>query len=756
MAGRASASRRPGRLQLRVAGFGFLVVAVAVGVYALLGKVTARRRDARAPVRASRQPGGLLERPRPDDGDGRSPSRWRSPATARRTPPGGCWPPPPRVPLSFDLLLHALSRRLGRAGGRAGRSTSPSRRRGSPVSRAWWPSRAPAAAVLWRLRGLDTLFTRDHGRRAAHRPGPRAAALGAGGAASSPRRRRLVVGARAPRRAVAALGAAGRRRGRAGRAGRRRRAVAPGGSSSARGGIDLGRRSASQTFIGGRRRDRSPARAPTRLISLNTGRPPLWREALAAVPLRRRAAAPAPAPSSSRTSASARTAASSSTRTASGSTCSASSASSGSVLFAAAIALFCAAAVRNPFADRGDPLRPLLVALQAGHGRLRRPHLLGLGLGHGGDRHRLLPVRRRLLVVPGTRAATGGTATLGARRAGRAARWRRPSRDDARRGDAARRPGRRRGGAAGPVAAGARRDAGRCAPLASAALVLLAVELARSRTSRRARRAPRSPRPATATPPTRSTSARRAARLDPLAVDPLITESLVLQQLGRNRRGAGGAARRPQRLQPDNYEVYYQRGRAAAAGVRRRKARHRGAAARSGAESARRAQPLRARAGRPALTPRAGGGSRPAAAPDPCGRLPPVRSRSRRHTEVLPTMDPAAPDRRRRHGLRRARLGGVLRPSRPPRGVHGHRRGKIARLDGATCPSTSPASTSSSTTTRRACRSRPPTTSCSRPAAILFIAVDTPPSPSGDADLSRVQHATSRDRARAAASGCSS
>ena len=39
---------------------------------------------------------------------------------------------------------------------------------------------------------------------------------------------------------------------------------------------------------------------------------------------------------------------------------------------------------------------------------------------------------------------------------------------------------------------------------------------------------------------------------------------------------------------------------------------------------------------------------------------------------------------------------------------------------------------------------------------ILFIAVDTPPSPSGDADLSRVQHAVARDRARAAASGCSS
>src|SRR5665811_1635924 len=35
-------------------------------------------------------------------------------------------------------------------------------------------------------------------------------------------------------------------------------------------------------------------------------------------------------------------------------------------LFAAAMALFVVAAVRNPFTDRRDPLRPLLVALQAG------------------------------------------------------------------------------------------------------------------------------------------------------------------------------------------------------------------------------------------------------------------------------------------------------------------------------------------------------------------------------------------------------
>ena len=54
-------------------------------------------------------------------------------------------------------------------------------------------------------------------------------------------------------------------------------------------------------------------------------------------------------------------------------------------------------------------------------------------------------------------------------------------------------------------------------------------------------------------------SAQRAAALDPLSADTLITESLILQQLGRNR-DALDVLRRAQRLQPDDFEPYYQEG----------------------------------------------------------------------------------------------------------------------------------------------------------------------------------------------------
>jgi tetratricopeptide (TPR) repeat protein len=49
--------------------------------------------------------------------------------------------------------------------------------------------------------------------------------------------------------------------------------------------------------------------------------------------------------------------------------------------------------------------------------------------------------------------------------------------------------------------------------------------------------------------------ARSAARLDPLAVSPLITEATLLQQLGQSR-AALGTLRDAARLQPQNYEVW--------------------------------------------------------------------------------------------------------------------------------------------------------------------------------------------------------
>jgi tetratricopeptide (TPR) repeat protein len=53
--------------------------------------------------------------------------------------------------------------------------------------------------------------------------------------------------------------------------------------------------------------------------------------------------------------------------------------------------------------------------------------------------------------------------------------------------------------------------------------------------------------------------ARRAGRLDPLAVDPLLTQALVLQQLGRNEE-ALAVLKKAERLQPANYDVYSAQG----------------------------------------------------------------------------------------------------------------------------------------------------------------------------------------------------
>jgi len=50
--------------------------------------------------------------------------------------------------------------------------------------------------------------------------------------------------------------------------------------------------------------------------------------------------------------------------------------------------------------------------------------------------------------------------------------------------------------------------------------------------------------------------ARRAARLDPLAVSPLLTEASLLQQLGQNR-AALAKLEEAARLQPQNYEVWF-------------------------------------------------------------------------------------------------------------------------------------------------------------------------------------------------------
>ena len=203
---------------------------------------------------------------------------------------------------------------------------------------------------------------RDHGRRVAHPAGRRPAAVGARRAAGHGRR--PAGGGRCS--TAPSAGRAGRHRRRGGRAGGRRRGRhrrfralrasawrrAVGQGQGARAGHRRARRRAGNAAGRAHRTD-------------HHGRLPLWREA---VQQSRYARAPAPARarSPSRTTASATTAAWSSTRTASGSTSSASSASSASCFSWRPSSSFWRRWWATRSRDGGDPLHPLLVALQAG------------------------------------------------------------------------------------------------------------------------------------------------------------------------------------------------------------------------------------------------------------------------------------------------------------------------------------------------------------------------------------------------------
>ena len=221
----------------------------------------------------------------------------------------------------------------------------------------------PVALVLWRLRGLETLFAETTDDALRTPAGRRPAALGDRGAAGHGRR---PAGGRPapPRRPLATLVDDRRRGGRARWSSAWSSSAAPG-ATSRRTAASRGSRTGCTRWSPTRSR-RAGATRRARLTTLTTN----GRIRSGARPCASRATcarrAPAPGRSRSRTTGSARTAAWSSTRTASGSTCSASSAWSGLALFVAAIVLFVAAMVGNPFARRRDPLHPLLVALQAG------------------------------------------------------------------------------------------------------------------------------------------------------------------------------------------------------------------------------------------------------------------------------------------------------------------------------------------------------------------------------------------------------
>ena len=73
----------------------------------------------------------------------------------------------------------------------------------------------------------------------------------------------------------------------------------------------------------------------------------------------------------------------------------------GLVLFVAAMVLFVAAAVGNPFSRPPRPAAPAARGPAGRRHRVRRPHLLGLGLGHGRGRDARLRLPRGVRLLPG-------------------------------------------------------------------------------------------------------------------------------------------------------------------------------------------------------------------------------------------------------------------------------------------------------------------------------------------------------------------
>ena len=447
----------------------------------------------------------------------------------------------------LHVLLHAVSRRLGRA--RRDRWYSyfafTTTRLASFASLV--AIVAPVAAVLWRLRDLGTLFsaTADDALRTLQGHTLLRWSLAA-----------LLVTVRGAGRRSFSCSAPCRGRAGCGSPPARRcswcwwpASAAARGAFSRAAAARPGSKDRVQTFIAGT--DETDADEGRRPAHLAEHRPAAAvARGSRAVAFAPRCAAPAPAPSPSRTTVSATTGASSSTPTASGSTCSASWVRSGSSCSWPPWRCSSRPRSRNPFADRGDPSRPLLVALQAG----MVAFVVHISWDWDWDMAAIGTVFFLFAAACSSYLATGGRTTGGDRRRPRphGGRRRGGRRTDGCRSSAAPAPARRRRVATWPVRT-----------VATLALVLLAVSWlvavpvgarrergAHRRQRRRHRRRPRA-------------DARRAARLDPLAVDPLITEALVLQQLGRNGE-ALAVLRKAARLQPDNYEVYLPAGRSAA------------------------------------------------------------------------------------------------------------------------------------------------------------------------------------------------
>jgi Flp pilus assembly protein TadD len=540
-----------GRLQLRLAGWGFLVVATAVGVYAFLGKglpdvvrhaYTFARLDSPVGywnVLALVMVMGIVVA-LSFAGDGRLHPLARAAAAAAAVPmtftffftfSRGGW-----VALAVALIAYFAF------------TTSRLASLASLVVVV-----APAAVAIWRVRGLETLFTAtsDAALRAAQghtllrwavvalvvTAGVQSAVAFIHAAVAWPRWSRIAAGA-----AVLAIliGLS---------AGASWRYLAPrGGRNWIRDRVQVALDDADT---------RSTANQAARLVSLNTGRPPLWREAMAQSRHVRLVGTGAG------------TFAFTHYRFRDHEDVVRHAHSQwfnvlselgvvGLVLFVAALVLALAACIRNPFTGRGDPLHPLVVAFQAGV----LSFIVHISWDWDWD---MAAAGTIVFLFVGLTASYLATRAPDDRRAEELARERagsvavrlasdapasEQSQPEAAGGDPRRSRARVRGD---------RRGAWPLRVIASTALVLLAVSWAlpyqSARSTARAVSAAGRGRPAVALE-----HARHAARLDPLAVEPLIGESLSLQQLGRDRE-ALAALRSAQALQPDNFEVYYQEGR---------------------------------------------------------------------------------------------------------------------------------------------------------------------------------------------------
>ena len=535
-------------LQLRTAGYGFLAVAVAVGVYAFLGKalpdvVTHAHTYARLDspvgywnVLALMMVMGLAVA-LALAGDRHAHLAWRVVAAATA------------VPLCFTFFF-TLSR-----GGLVVLALTLLLYFGFTTTRlASFASlgaiAVPVAAVLWRLRDLGTLYnaTSDDVLRTVQGHTllrwSLAALLVAAGtqavialvqrAVPWPRWLRVAAGTAVVVVLVAGLGG-----------GSYRFLESRGGSTWISDRV--------QTFFSGTDQTDSGEGAG-RLISLNTGRPPLWREALEQSRSHRLRG----------TGAGTFVFTHDRFRETGGAVKHAHSqwfnvlselGTVGLGLFAAAMALFIAAAVRNPFADRRDPLRPLLVALQAGVVAF----VVHISWDWDWD---MAAIGVVFFLFAAACSSYLATRSADGRRhaAAVAAAAARSREEEAAAGESTPEAEGRDAPRAGlpPAPSRPRRAAWPLRTVATVALVLHAVSWLVPYLSLKAEGAALAAS-GDGDSAMALTQARRAASLDPLAVDPLITEALVLQQQGRNGE-ALAALQKAARLQPDNYQVFYHQG----------------------------------------------------------------------------------------------------------------------------------------------------------------------------------------------------